>query len=95
MDWPDLEHRALGHWSNLGEAAHAKAEIRRREAEQRAMERQLDIETAERIARMQIEAAEKAARQQLPIARASAWAAGFSAVATAILALIALLTFSE
>jgi len=41
MSWPALEHRALGHWSNTGEAAHAKAEIRRREAEQRAKERQL------------------------------------------------------
>lgn len=73
-----------------GESGPRAAEIRRREAEARAQEeaqRELDRRRfEERLVQEQVATAERIAHMQLTVAAASAWAAGFAAIAAVMLA---------
>ncbi len=100
MSWGELELYAIegGDWG-LKRTAAARAEIRSREKQEREAQDEIASKREtqrrkfeERLVEDQIKATEAATRVQLRIARASAWAAGLAAFATAVLAAIAALS---
>ena len=99
MSPEELEYYAIegGEWGYKLTAA-ARAEIRHREAQERkARDKAASSQEGkrkqfeERLVKDQIEASKSVAHVHLRTARASAWAAGLAALATAVLAAIAAL----
>lgn len=99
MTREELHMHAMGQGPDLGKAAHAKAELERqaselqarRDVNQRKFEERLieqKIEASERITSMQVDAAEHITQKQLSVARASAWAACFAALAAMALTIL-------
>ena len=86
----ELELHAMAEGPDLGKAAHARAELKRRKYAYLTRQETNRRTFEERLVKDQIEATEKNAKAQHKVARLSIWAGAFAAAAAVALAVVAI-----